>query len=86
MVELGIKVTSRGPPSSAVGIAEAATAVWAPDECNRVLGQELSEEEEALHAYLVREAKGKELDSSKSFKVPRPSIAGDVGKAAVYTQ
>ena len=42
------------------GVGAAISAVVA-DECNRVLGQELSEEEEAAHADLVRDAKGEEL-------------------------
>ena len=37
---------------------------------NRVLGQELTEVDERLHADLVRKAKGKELDARGNFKVP----------------
>ena len=48
--------------SSAVGGVEAAISAWVADDCNRVLGQVLSEQEGVARAYLVREAKVKELD------------------------
>ena len=47
--------------SLGVGGVEAAISVWVADESNRVLGQELPEEEEVAHADLVRAEKEKAL-------------------------
>ena len=49
-------------PSAAEGLGAAVSACEA-DACNRVSGPELSGEERAAHAKLVREARGKELDA-----------------------
>ena len=54
--------------------------------CNRVLGQELSEAEEAVNEDLVRAAEEKELDAWKSFAVFEPIKAGDLGKSAADTR
>ena len=53
------------------------------DERNRVLGQERSEEERAVHAELAREAKGGEAEKWKSYEILKLLMAGDVGKSAV---
>ena len=65
---------------------EAAPSAWIADECNRVLGEELTEEKEKAHSDLVREAKGRGLGARKSFEVPKPLRAGDAGKTAVGSQ
>ena len=65
---------------------EAAISALVADECNRVLGQELSAEEEAALADVVREAKNKELGEWKSSRVSRPLKAGDFGKSAADTR
>lgn len=54
----------------------------AADECNRVSGKKLSEEGEAAHGDLVREAKGKELVAWKSPNVFKPLKPGEVRKTA----
>ena len=53
------------------------------DGCNRVLVRELSEEEGAAHAELVRKAENKELGAWESFGVSKPLKAVDFGKSAV---
>ena len=47
-------------------------SAWGAGECNRVLKQELTEEEERLHAALARMAPGRELDPWKQFEVLSP--------------
>ena len=80
-----LKPRAEGSRSSAVEAVEAAFSAWVADECARVLGRELSEEEEALHAPFVREARGKELGEWRPFKGSKPLRAGDVGRSAVDT-
>ena len=69
---------------------EAAISPLLADECNRVLGEELSEGGDEMHVDPVRvrgsgKEKAKELDSLKSFKVSKPPKAGDVRMTAVNT-
>ena len=62
-----------------------AISAWVARDCDRVLGQELSEEE-AAHPEVVRGAKGKEQEAWKSFGVLTPLRAGDFGKSAADTR
>ena len=62
---------------------EAAISAWPAAERNRVLGQESSEEEEAVHVELVREAQGTELGAYKFCRVLKPLEAGALRKSAV---
>ena len=48
----------------------AATSAWVADECNRVPGQERSEEEEELHGDAARNTKVRGLSGWGHFKVP----------------
>ena len=50
------------------GSDEAASA-WVADECNRVLGQELTVEEEMACEELVHEGKMRELDAWGKFNL-----------------
>ena len=52
--------------------------VWVADECNRVLGQELTEAGEREHANLARKAKERELGAWGRFKV---FLTGENGSA-----
>ena len=47
--------------SSAVEGDDGATSSWVADECNRVLGQELSLDEKKRHVDLAHEGKLREL-------------------------
>ena len=49
-------------PSAAVDGVDGAISAWVADECNRVLGQELSQEEEEMHADLANGRKKRELE------------------------
>ena len=58
--------------SSAVEGVHGAISTRVADKCNRVPGQELSLEEEKLHADLVREGKPRELAARGEFGVYTP--------------
>ena len=58
-------------PPGADGV-EAATSLWEADECNRVLGQESSEQERAAHADSVRPAGEKGWGAGEPFGLFRP--------------
>ena len=64
----------------------AANSPWVADERNRVLGQQLSEEGEELHAGLARDAKVKELDAWKRFGAYEPFDETHITKAIVNTR
>ena len=49
--------------------SDEAVNAWVADECDRVLGQDLSTEEELSCKELVREGKTRELEAWKKFKV-----------------
>ena len=59
---------------------------WVAEECYRVLGQELSEEAGKVHVKLARDAKTKELDAGKQFKVPNSLQAGSISDSVVSTR
>ena len=58
--------------SSAAEGVDAAISAWVAEECNRSLGQELSEDGERLHVAMAPDAKEKELNLRKQFKVSKP--------------
>ena len=66
-----------------VGGAESARV---PDECNRVLGQELLPAEEAQHADLVEAATLKEVDAWRRFDVFEPRRQGTAWKQIAQTR
>ena len=66
---LELKSQVEASRSSAVGEVEAATSAWVADGRNWVLGRGLSEGEEVARADLVTEAKVKEMDAWKPFRV-----------------
>ena len=48
-------------PSAAVEGVDGAISAWVTDECNRIPGQELSQEEKGMHVDLANEGKRREL-------------------------
>ena len=64
------------------GNDEAASA-WVADECNRVLGQELSAEEELSCKELAHEGKMRELEAWKKFKVFSSVNESDISKTVI---
>ena len=64
----------------------AATSAWFTEERNRVLGQEIPEGEEQLHAYLAPGAEVMRLDAWKRFRVSGTPKEGDIPKAVVNTR
>ena len=56
------------------------------DARNRVSGRKMSKAEEAVHADLVCEAKGKGLDAWEPVNEFKPIKAGEAGKTAVDTR
>ena len=64
------------------GSDEAVTA-WVADECNRVLGQELSVEEELSCKELAHEGKMRELEAWKKFKVFSSVKESDISKTVI---
>ena len=59
--------------SSVVEGVDGAISASVADECNRILGQELTLEEEAAHADLVEAGKPRELETWGKFGVLPPS-------------
>ena len=64
----------------------AATSAWFTEERNRVLGQEIPEGEEQLHAYLAPGAEVMRPDAWKRFRVSGTPKEGDIPKAVVNTR
>ena len=58
--------------SSVVEGVGAVISSWVAGECNRVLGQELRDDDGKLRTDPARDAKVKELDAWKRFKVSQP--------------
>ena len=69
-------VLDGGGPAGSARVAE---------ECNRVSGQELTEEDERAHAGPGKTAKGREVDTWKQFEVYSPSQTGTRANNAVDT-
>ena len=69
------------PSESAV-----ATSVWVAEKRNRILSQELWEEEVKSHGDLASDAKDRELSARKQFKVSSPEEEGAQGKVIVDTR
>ena len=63
-----------------------AISAWVADDCSRVLGQELSQVEEELHAELVAAAKLTELADWKKFGVFEPRKQQNVSKQIAQTR
>ena len=69
-----------------MGVGALALSAWVAEECNRVLGRELTEEEERLHADLLNKAKKRELDTLIQFKVFPPLKTGAQTRELVGTR
>ena len=67
--ELRPRVEAPRWAESAAGRVEAAISAWVADKCNRVPGQVSSNEEEAAHADLLREAGRRGPDAWGTFGV-----------------
>merc|ERR550534_3291881 len=63
--------------------SDGAVHAWAADECNRVLGQELSSEEELSCHDLVHEGKMRELEAWTKFKVFPSVQESDISKTVI---
>ena len=81
-----LKPQADAPRPSAVAGVEEPILAWVADDCNQVLGQDLSEEKDKMQADIVTEAKVKKLDAWGTFKVPPPPKAVDVKKTAAVTR
>ena len=73
-------------PSAAAEGVDGAISARVADKCNRVLGQELSREEEEMHADLANEGKRRELAAWDKFDVFSPLSGGKVRKQIVQTR
>ena len=71
--------------SAAAGV-DAAISARVANECDRVSGHELSEEERKLHADLARYAEVKELHLRQSAEVLEPFMGNNVAKASLRTR
>ena len=69
-----------------VGGLDAALSAWVANECDRVLGQELTAQDERLFAVEVSQAKGVELEAWRSFKVLSPIYSSEASKPAIATR
>ena len=69
-----------------VGGMDAALSAWVAYECDRVLGQELSAQDERLFEVEVSQAKCMELEAWRNFKAFCPIGAADVRKPAIDTR
>ena len=69
-----------------MGGADGAISAWVADECNRILGQELSPGEEELHADLAEGGKLREPESWEKFDVFSPREACEVRKQITQTR
>ena len=63
-----------------------AISAWVADECNRVPGQEPSQEEEEMHADLVNKGKQREPEAWEKFDEFSPLSARKVQKQIVQTR
>ena len=60
-----------------------AVSAWVADECNRILGQELTAEEELACQELVHEGEMRELEARKKFKVFSSVKEGAISKKVI---
>ena len=81
-----LKSKMEAGPSDAVEGADGAISAWVADECNRVLGKELPQEEEKRQAALVHEGKRQELEAWEKFEVFLPLHECKVQKQMVDTR
>ena len=82
----GLKPKLEVNPSAAAEGVGGAISAWVADECNRVLGQELPQEEEEMQADLAHEGKRRELEDWGKFDVFSPLSACKVQKRLVQTR
>ena len=73
-------------PSAAVEGVDGAISAWVTDECNRIPGQELSQEEKRMHVDLVNKGKRRELAAWGMFDGFSPLSACKVQKQIVQTR
>ena len=81
-----LKPKMEASPSDAVEGADGAISAWVADACNRVLGQELPQEEGGMHAELAHEGKRRELEDWEKFQAFLPLHACKVQKQLVETR
>ena len=72
--------------AQAIAGLESACTAWIATQCERHLGQELSEEDEARFGDEVQAAKKRELDVWCKFRVFSPVLWTDVSKGIVGTR
>ena len=82
--ELKRQVEARQP--SVVEGVDAAASARVADECNRVLGREISPEEETQRAGLVQSAKIRGLEAWKTFGVFEPRRDHNVSKQSLQSR
>ena len=63
--------------------SDEAVSAWVADECNRILGQELTAEEEMACQELVHEGEMRELEARKKFKVFSSVGEGAISKKVI---
>ena len=70
-------------PVAPIDGVESAISAWAAFACGKALGQELSAQEEHLHAGLVASAKTKDLDAWGKFKIFTLVCSSSLPKSSV---
>ena len=73
-------------PSAAAEGVDGAISAWIADERDHILGQELTPEEENIHADLVGAGKLREFEASGKFDVSSPHEACEVQQQTVQTR
>ena len=73
-------------PSAAVEGVDGAISAWVTDGCNRIPGQELSQEEKEMHVDLVNKGKRRELAAWGMFDGFSPLSACKVQEQIVQTR
>ena len=70
-------------PNQIVEGSDETVSAWVAGECNRILGQELTVDEELTSQELAREGKTRELEARKKFKVFLSAREGDISKKVI---
>ena len=81
-----LKSKLEADPSAAVGGVDGAISARVADESNRILGQELTPEEEEMHANLATAIKPREMAARGEFDVSSPHEACKVHTQIVQTR
>ena len=81
-----LKLKMEASPSATVGGVDGAISARVADECNRISRQELTPEEEGMHADLVKAAKIREFEAWGKFGVLAPHEACVVRRQIVQTR